>query len=194
MTAAPKDHSMRQLAALAVVALISTSHPATAQMSHDQGHAMTSNAQGAIPTSPGQETFGAIAEIVAILRDNPATDWSRVDISTLRRHLLDMDDLVMRARADEEAIHGGLRIVIARNGPAGDAASRMVPAHAPVLRDETGWSSAVEVGDDTIVWTVTAASEQEAMQIRALGFFGLMATGAHHQPHHLAIARGELSH
>ena len=31
-------------------------------------------------------------------------------------------------------------------------------------------------------------------QIRALGFFGLLATGAHHQAHHLAIARGGGAH
>lgn len=185
---------MRNLAAFAVMALFSVIHPAFAQMSHDQGHMAPSNSQGATPTSPGQETFGAIAEIVAILRADPATDWSRVDIGALRRHLLDMDALVMHAQADEEAIDGGLRITIARTGAAGEATSRMIRAHAPVLQDETGWSSAAEVGDDTIMWTVTAASKHEAMQIRALGFFGLIATGAHHQPHHLAIARGDFVH
>jgi hypothetical protein len=185
---------MRNLAAFAVMALFSIVHPASAQMSHDHSHMAPSDSQGVMPTSPGQETFGAVAEIAAILRDDPATDWSRVDIGALRRHLLDMDALVMRAQADEEVIDGGLRITIARNGSAGDAASRMVPAHAPVLQEETGWSSVAEIGDDTIVWTVTAASEQEATQIRALGFFGLMATGAHHQPHHLAIARGNIAY
>jgi hypothetical protein len=185
---------MRHLAALAVTALMSIIPPASAQMSHDHSHMTPSDSQGVLPTSPGQETFGAIAEIVAILRADPATDWSSVNVAALRRHLLDMDALVMRAQANEEVIDGGLRIAVARTGPAGDAASRMVPAHAPVLQDETGWSSVAEVGDDTIVWTVTAASEQEAAQIRALGFFGLMATGAHHQPHHLAIARGIIAY
>jgi hypothetical protein len=28
-------------------------------------------------------------------------------------------------------------------------------------------------------------------RIRALGFAGLVTQGAHHQPHHLAMARGE---
>jgi len=27
--------------------------------------------------------------------------------------------------------------------------------------------------------------------IRGLGFIGLLAEGAHHQPHHLAMAKGE---
>jgi hypothetical protein len=185
---------MRMFAALAMTALVGTIHPASAQMSHGHHNAALSSPQGTIPTSSGQEAFGAIAEIVAILRDDPETDWSRVDIGALRQHLLDMDALVTSAQADEQAIDGGLRMVIARTGAGGDAASRMVPAHAPVLESETGWSSIAEVGEDTIVWTVSAASEQAAAQIRALGFFGLMATGAHHQPHHLAIARGELTH
>jgi hypothetical protein len=185
---------MLKPAALAVMALLITVRPAAAEMSHGHGHAALSSPQSELPTSPGQETFGAIAEIVAILRNDPATDWSRVDIGALRRHLLDMDALVMHAEADEDVIDGGLRIVIARSGPAGDAASRMVPEHAPVLQGETGWSSVVDSNEDEITWTVTAASERETMQIRALGFFGLIATSAHHQPHHLAIARGDLVH
>jgi hypothetical protein len=29
-------------------------------------------------------------------------------------------------------------------------------------------------------------------KVSALGFFGLMATGAHHQSHHFAMAKGTL--
>jgi hypothetical protein len=29
-------------------------------------------------------------------------------------------------------------------------------------------------------------------RIRALGFIGLLVQGAHHQPHHLAMAKGEI--
>ena len=30
--------------------------------------------------------------------------------------------------------------------------------------------------------------------IRGLGFIGLLASGSHHQPHHLAMAKGEFMH
>jgi hypothetical protein len=38
------------------------------------------------------------------------------------------------------------------------------------------------------------ASPAEIARIRGLGFFGVMASGAHHQAHHLAIAKGEHVH
>ena len=50
-----------------------------------------------IPESSGQSAFGAIAEIVQILEEDPATDWSRVDIDALREHLIDMEELVLHA-------------------------------------------------------------------------------------------------
>ena len=33
----------------------------------------------ATPTMPGQDTFGAVQEIVRILDANPKTDWSKVE-------------------------------------------------------------------------------------------------------------------
>jgi hypothetical protein len=34
----------------------------------------------------------------------------------------------------------------------------------------------------------------EIQHIRGLGFIGLLASGSHHQHHHLAIAKGEFDH
>ena len=34
----------------------------------------------------------------------------------------------------------------------------------------------------------------EIQHIRGLGFIGLLVSGSHHQPHHLAIAKGEFDH
>jgi hypothetical protein len=39
--------------------------------------------------------------------------------------------------------------------------------------------------------TVTTADAKEVPHIRGLGFVGLIVSRAHHQPHHLAMARGE---
>jgi hypothetical protein len=38
---------------------------------------------------------------------------------------------------------------------------------------------------------VTSADPKERAHIRGLGFIGLLASGPHHQPHHLAMAKGE---
>ena len=42
----------------------------------------------------------------------------------------------------------------------------MVPAHAPVLHDETGWSSVVDMGADEITWT-----EQPANNVVGIGSY-----------------------
>ena len=146
-----------------------------------------------LPSEPGSAAFAAIAEIVAMLTADPQTDWSRVDIDALRTHLVDMDALVSGAVQRSEPVPGGLRMHIDRDGRAGSAVLRMVPAHAPVLAEETGWQSEVSVGDE-ITWTVTGPGPADQQRIRALGFFGLMATGDHHRQHHLALARGETAH
>jgi hypothetical protein len=39
---------------------------------------------------------------------------------------------------------------------------------------------------------LSSADPDPIARIRALGFFGCMTRGGHHQPHHLAIARGDL--
>ena len=42
--------------------------------------------------------------------------------------------------------------------------------------------------------TVTARDAEDAKavaRVRGLGFIGLLTLGAHHQPHHLAMARGQ---
>lgn len=155
--------------------------------------AMTHGAAGpAAPLEPGQGAFAAVAEIAAILAQDPATDWSRVDITGLRDHLVDMDGMVTRTVVHTRDTDGGIEMTLEPGEPGNEAALRMVPAHAPVLTNETGWYSVVEDRDGKLVWTVTSAGD--AARIRALGFFGLMATGAHHQAHHMALARGEPMH
>lgn len=49
------------------------------------------------PQETGQSAFAALAEIVTILQADPETDWERVDIDGLRRHLVDMDLLTQEA-------------------------------------------------------------------------------------------------
>ena len=48
-------------------------------------------------TMLGQDAFGAIQEIVGILEADPNTDWSKVNISALREHLVDMNEVTLKA-------------------------------------------------------------------------------------------------
>jgi hypothetical protein len=147
---------------------------------------------GPLPTEPGQGAFAALTEIVSMLRLDPQTDWTKVNITALREHLVDMDRLVSDLTVSTRAVPDGLEMTIPVTGPGGSAASRMVPAHGPVVEAETGWSSSLTRSGNNLIWTVTSAEHSPV--IRALGFFGLMATGDHHREHHLAMATGRLSH
>jgi len=156
-------------------------------MMHGSGHGA-----GPVPEQSGQSAFAAIQEIVTILKADPGTDWSRVDLGALRRHLADMNALVLSAVVRERTVEGGLEIVVDGAGRAGEAARRMVPAHAGVLAKLERWAASATIGDDgAVTLLVTASDEGQTVRIRGLGFFGLMASGGHHQMHHLAIARGE---
>ena len=55
------------------------------------------------PAMPGQDVFGAIQEVVRILEADPATEWSKVNISALRQHLIDMNEVTVHAAAKERA-------------------------------------------------------------------------------------------
>lgn len=83
--------------------------PGTMAMPSDAG---TGAATTRMPTMPGQEAFGTIQEIVGILEADPNTDWSKVDLAGLREHLIDMNELTMRARAVPTTIPGGLKIAV----------------------------------------------------------------------------------
>lgn len=60
------------------------------------------------PALPGQDAFGAIQEIVQILQSDPTTDWSKVNISALRQHLIDMNEVTLRAVAAERNLDNGI--------------------------------------------------------------------------------------
>jgi hypothetical protein len=85
------------------------------------------------PTMPGQDAFRTIQEIVNILEADPKTDWSRVNIAALRDHLIDMNEVTLRAAATERKLDSGLEIAVTRESRTLDAINQMVPAHAREL-------------------------------------------------------------
>ena len=180
----------RRFIASATFAMIAASAFALAQTA-PQHHGMS-----AAPTMPGQDAFGGIQEIVRMLDADPKTDWSQVDLEALRQHLIDMNDVTLKAEAAVTPIDGGVAVAITGNGRTVEAIRRMVPAHASEIERThlNSWSAGTETLPNGVRLIVTASDKGEVAHIRGLGFIGLMASGGHHQPHHLAMARGEFSH
>lgn len=141
---------------------------------------------------PGQAAFGSMAEIVRILEADRATDWSKVNLEALRQHLIDMDDVTLRAAVVSANVTGGARFTVTGTGRVADAIRRMARAHAATLGPAEGMRATVEdVPSGARVTVVATDGESTVAKIRGLGFVGLLTTGDHHGPHHLAMARGE---
>lgn len=149
---------------------------------------------GSMPQEPGQSAFAAIAEIVAMLNDDPDTDWGKVNIAALRDHLVDMEMLTTEAAYTHAEIDGGIEFEVYGSKRSIEAARRMVPAHAQELSKTVDWRITTEDSDRGVKMIVQPTETNPTAKIKALGFFGIMATGAHHQPHHLGIATGSLMH
>jgi len=180
------------LAAALVAGTVAAQQLPEHQMQHHSE--MMGQVAGYTPASPGQEAFGAIQEIVRILEADPATDWRKVDLERLRQHLIDMDDVTMRATVKATAVIGGLSMEVTGAGRTEGAIRRMVIPHSGELNKMPEWSAQATEIPGGIQLVVTAKASDDARtvaRIRGLGFIGLLTQGAHHQAHHLAMARGQ---
>jgi hypothetical protein len=146
------------------------------------------------PILPGQDAFGAIQEVVGVLNADPKTDWSKVNLEALRQHLIDMNEVTLRADAAPKQIDGGLEIAVTGSGRTLVAIQRMVPAWAQTMNGQHGWTAKTTSLPDGELLSVTATDPKEIERIRGLGFIGLLVSGSIHQPHHLAMAKGEFDH
>lgn len=164
-----------------------TAHDSQHHMAHMAAPAAMATPDPAAVTEGGQAAFAAIQEIVARLMTDPGTDWARVDVEALRRHLIDMDNVTLRASIQTEPVADGARFRVTASDPAVTASIRaMVPAHVATMNGVEGWDMRAEEIPGGAVMTVTG----DPLRIRALGFIGLMTVGMHHQEHHLALASG----
>ncbi|HWE21087.1 MAG TPA: hypothetical protein VG758_28630 [Hyphomicrobiaceae bacterium] len=173
------------LAAAAIVRAQDATHMDHAQHMHGGNEV--------VPTHPGQEAFGTIQEIVRILEADPSTDWSKVNIGALREHLIDMDEVTLRAQASERALANGIEITVTGQGRTLGAIKRMVPANTRELI-ALGWKASTDELPNGIKLVVTSSDPRDVVKVKALGFIGIMVQGAHHQPHHLMMAKGEFAH
>ncbi len=162
------------------------------QMHHEQMMAQPGGQP--IPTSPGQDAFGAIQEVVRILEADPATDWNKVSLERLRQHLIDMNEVTLHAGVKVESVAGGLQMDITGAGRVEQAIRGMVEPHAKELDQMKEWAARTERTPGGLRFVVTAKDPLDGKtvaRIRGLGFIGLLVQGGHHQPHHLAMAKGE---
>ena len=146
----------------------------------------------AAPALGGQSAFVTIAEVVRQLDADPATDWSRVDLEALRRHLVDMDDVTLRSSVRRRDLPDGVVLDVTGAGRVGEAARRMVTAHARVLdADPTLAATALDIpGGVRLTVRAQQVEPRAVTRLRALGLVGLLALGDHHAEHHLMLARG----
>ena len=150
--------------------------------------------QATSPAMPGQDAFGALAEVVRLLDADPQTDWSKVDLERLRQHLIDMNEVVLRSEVKQTPVPGGLAMEITGTGRTERSIRAMVVPHAVELDRMPAWSARTEPIAGGVRLIVIAKKPEDAKtlaRIRGLGFAGLITEGGHHQPHHLAMAKGE---
>ncbi len=135
--------------------------------SHHQQMMYGQQLGAALPTSPGQDAFGAIQEIVQILQADPTTDWSKVNIDALREHLIDMNEVTLHAAAQTTMTATGIEIAVTGDGRTRDAIKRMVPAHVHELA-ALGWNAATAELPDGVKLTVTANDAAPLAKLKAL--------------------------
>jgi hypothetical protein len=164
------------------------------QMMHQQMVPGSQTSDTTTPTMPGQDAFGAIQEIVRILDADPKTDWSKVNLEALRQHLIDMSEVTLKADAVTNVIDDGIEVTVTGTGRTVEAIQRMVPAQAHHQTHLNGWSAKTEPLPDGVLLTVTSGDPLQLQHIRGLGFIGVMASGSHHQAHHLAMAKSQFLH
>jgi hypothetical protein len=185
---------LRALLVLAVLIPVAA-HAQSGHRHHTEEGSAASDASrpASKPTRSGQAAFGAIQEIIEILEADPATDWSKVDIEALRRHLIDMDLVTLRAEVRSEAVEGGMRFIVSGVGPVKDSIQRMVTAHAAMMNGVGDWTYSATATEAGAILTVVSPPH-DIVKLRGLGFIGIMTRGMHHQHHHLMIARGHNPH
>lgn len=145
-----------------------------------------------MPTETGQSAFAAIAEIVVLLNADPNTDWSTISIDKLRKHLVDMNEVTLNATAEQSDADGMVMFKVSGTSRTLLAIQAMVPAHSAELDKMDDWQVSANISADSVTMIVKSDDANTLAKVRALGFFGMMATGAHHQPHHWGMATGAM--
>ena len=147
-------------------------------------------------TEPGNAIFATIQEVVNQLLQDDDTDWEKVDLESLRQHLIDMENFTVNVQVISKTdIEQGVQVLIEPNTTqAAGSLDRALSAHPAMLEQETGWSMVSEKSGNNYRIQITSSNPEDVVKIRALGYIGIMTMGSHHQPHHWAMASGNNPH
>jgi hypothetical protein len=99
--------------------------------------------------------------ISSILDADPKTDWSKVDLEALRQHLVDMNEVTLKAEAAPKQIDGGLEIAVTGSGRMLVAIQRMIPAYAQMANGHNRWSAKASELPNGELLTVTASDPKK---------------------------------
>jgi len=176
-------------------------HSSGMEHSNHMSHNINSNnhaiARGPsnVLTEAGTDPFAVIQEVITLLEANPDTDWSMVNIESLRSHLVEMQDMTLNVNVEQEPIKLGFKaIIIPTTNRELQSMIRVLSAHPSQMKKETGWDMLVTNNNGIFTLTVTTNQLQDVNKLRGLGYIGIMAYGNHHQPHHWAMASGDDPH
>jgi hypothetical protein len=103
-----------------------------------------------------------------------------------------MNEVTLHATAEERALDDGIDIAVTGEGRTLDAINRMAPAHVRELK-ALGWNARTEDLSNGVRLVVQSSDPKEVTKVKALRFMGIMVQGAHHQHHHLMMAKGEFT-
>ncbi len=188
---------MRRFAlALSLVVAPSSLHAQAHEHTPGMTHETPAAAPRELPKEGGQAAFASIAEIVRMLDADPRTDWSKVNIEALRQHLIDMNEVTMRAAVRAEETAGGAIFTVTGTGRTLDAIRRMTMSRAATGTPDGAVKMSVVEIPGGVRFTALAGNPTDARavaRIRGLGFIGVVALGDHHAPHHLGIANGSMT-
>lgn len=152
--------------------------------------------QSNVLAEAGNDAFGTIQEVIKKLDNNLNTDWNKVDLEALRKHLQDMNDMTLNIEIiSQTPIANGLEVTVQPTTKrASFALERVFAAHPAQLKIDTGWDMKVIKNNNQYTLITTSGNPKDISKIRGLGYIGLMAYGNHHQPHHWEIATGNNPH
>ena len=147
-------------------------------------------------TEPGNDVFATLQEVVNQLLQDDSTDWEKVDLESLRQHLIDMENFTVNVQfVSKTDIEQGVQVIVEPSTTqAADSLDRALSAHPAVLEQETGWSMVFEKLGKSYKIQITSTNSDDVKKIRALGYIGIMTMGNHHQLHHWAMASGNNPH
>ena len=139
----------------------------------------------------GGDALGSVQRLVGLLMADPETDWSEVRLTRLRDHLVDLNEIMMSAEVEERDVDGGIEATARGSDRTLAALRRVVPKHVRRMDGFRGWSVSVQDdGGESLRVVLRSDQADEVQVLRAVGFFGFLASGVYRPENHLAVAKG----